>query len=288
MKMLLESIRKKLGRPSHAAPAETDQGIPFAQESASRRISAPTSWLCGVTDTGRRRRNNEDEYFLSADGKLWIVADGMGGHAAGEVASALTIDAIVTSLAAQDAEPDRVHAGDRLARAFAAAQDVVSSRGQSDADCLGMGSTAIAAIVDEEGLHLCHVGDVRGYHWSQGQFRHVTNDHSLVWELVLSGILAPAEVRTHPQRAKITQAIGPSRSIKPDVSRLVLAHGDRVLVCSDGLWEALADQDLRGIVVAEGSIRDLAVMLVDRANAAGGEDNITAVLYEHMAPNSAP
>ena len=190
MKMLLESIRKKLGRPSHAGPAETDQGIPFAQESASRRISAPTSWLCGVTDAGRRRRNNEDEYFLSADGKLWIVADGMGGHAAGEVASALTIDAIVV-LAAQDAEPDRVHAGDRLARAFAAAQDVVSSRGQSDADCLGMGSTAIAAIVDEEGLHLCHVGDVRGYHWSQGQFRHVTNDHSLVWELVLSGILLP-------------------------------------------------------------------------------------------------
>ncbi len=288
MKMLLESIRKKLGRSSHAAAAQTDPWIPFTQKSESRRISAPTPWLCGVTDAGRRRRNNEDEYFLSADGKLWIVADGMGGHAAGEVASALTIEAIVTSLAAQDAEPEGVHAGDRLARAFAAAQDVVSSRGQSDAGCFGMGSTAIAAIVDEEALNLCHIGDVRGYHWSRGQFRHVTNDHSLVWELVLSGILAPAEVRTHPQRARITQAIGPSRTINPEVSSLMLAHGDRVLICSDGLWEALADQDLRSIVGAEGSMRDLAVTLVDRANAAGGEDNITAVLYEHMAPHTAP
>ena len=285
MKML-ESIRKKLGMWNYAAAPKGDRST-VDEPWHSRRISAPARWLCGVTDIGRRRRTNQDKYHLSGNGRLWIVADGMGGHAAGEVASALTIEAIVASLAAQDAEPgDAAHAGARLARAFAAAQDLVSSRGHGDADCLGMGSTAMAAIVDGEALHLCHVGDVRAYHWSRGELRHVTNDHSLVWEMVLSGVLTPAEARTHPHRGTVTQAIGASKSIVPEISRLMLRHKDRVLLCSDGLWEALADHDLRRIVGSRGSMRDLALTLVDRANAAGGEDNITAVLYEHTVPRT--
>jgi protein phosphatase len=209
----------------------------------------------------------------------------MGGHAAGEVASALTIEAIVGSMdsMSQHAVAAPASAGDRLLTAFSAAQNAVSGRGLKDENCRGMGSTVIAGMIDDEALHICHVGDVRAYHCSDGQFKRVTNDHSLVWELVMSGWLTSDEARLHPQRAKVTQAIGMLKGIKPEVSKLILKPGDRVLLCSDGLWETVADEDMHAVVSSEGTMRDLASLLVDNANAAGGHDNITAVLYEHIA-----
>jgi protein phosphatase len=144
-----------------------------------------------------------------------------------------------------------------------------------------MGSTAIAGIVQDDALHLCHIGDARGYHFSQGQLRRLTNDHSVVWELVMTGRLTPDQARLHPQRGKITQAIGMPEGFNPDVTSVALTPGDRVLLCSDGLWEALADDDIGAIMGAKGSMLELASMLVDNANAASGQDNITAVLYEY-------
>jgi protein phosphatase len=276
--MLPESIRKRLGRLPDTGTAELDDWLPVSEETPGRRLSAPTRRLCGVTDIGKIRNNNEDQYFLSSGGTFWIVADGMGGHNAGEIASALTIEAIVESISSTVTHE---LARDRLLKAFGAAQDSVSERSLEDEDCSGMGSTAIAGLLDGEELNVCHVGDVRAYHWSAGHLRRITDDHSFVWGLVLSGVLTADQARLHPHRSKVTQAIGKPLGITPDLTRLTLRPRDRVLLCSDGLWEAMPDEEMRTVVGLDGSMHDLATLLVDKANAAGGQDNISAVLYEH-------
>jgi protein phosphatase len=282
MKRLIETVRKGM-RMFDVRQARARQWKPVLEESPTRRLSAPSHGLCAVSDIGRHRRNNEDGYFLSRDRRLWIVADGMGGHAAGEVASALSIEGIADSIDAArsgSAAGAGADCGDLLMLAFADAQERVSSRSRWDDACRGMGATAVAGFVDGEALHVCHVGDARGYHLSGGHLRRLTNDHSLVWELVKSGMLKPDQARSHPQRGKITQAIGMDAAIKPEVTSLVLKPADRVLLCSDGLWEALADQELGKLLGSDGSMMELATILVDRANNASGQDNITAVLYE--------
>jgi protein phosphatase len=270
-----------------ASSAKREVWHPVSKESTGRRLSAPSYWLCGATDIGKRRRKNEDEYYLSPDCKLWIVADGMGGHAAGEVASALTIQAIAESM--DPSKPpassgEQVGIGGRLVKAFSAAQDRVSGRSLSEPECHGMGSTVIAGFVEGEDLYLCHVGDVRGYHFSEGRLTRLTNDHSLVWELVTSGLLTPDQARLHPQRSKVTQAIGMTEGITPEVTTRMLKPRDRVLLCSDGLWEALPEPDIGELVFADSPVLESVSMLVDKANAKSGQDNITAILYEHRNP----
>jgi PPM family protein phosphatase len=269
----------------NARQGEADTWTPVLQEDCGRSLSAPERWLCAVTDIGRLRANNEDTFLLSRSGGLWIIADGMGGHAAGEIASALTVEAIAdaihtTDTSAPSSEP-AVHKA-RLMEAFAYASTVVFTRGVANKEWEGMGSTAIAGLVSGEALHLCHVGDARGYHLSNGKFRRVTNDHSLVWQLVMSGLLDPEQARLHPHRGRITQAIG-MESVRPEVTSLALKPADRVLLCSDGLWEALPEPEIGELVASTGSMLELASTLVDRANAESGKDNITAILYEHGA-----
>ena len=284
MKLVLEKLRKKLQMRHDEGLANPEVRKPASREPPSRKLSAPSRWLCAATDIGKRRIRNEDEYYLSPDCKLWIVADGMGGHAAGEIASALSIQAIAESM--NPSKPNGLSSGEtgiggRLVEAFAAAQNRVSGRSLSEPECHGMGSTVIAGFVDGEDLYVCHVGDVRGYHFSEGRLTRLTNDHSLVWELVTSGLLTPDQARFHPQRSKVTQAIGMLAGITPDVTSRMLKPRDRVLLCSDGLWEALPEPDIGELVCADSPVLESVSMLVDKANATSGQDNITAILYEH-------
>jgi serine/threonine protein phosphatase PrpC len=294
MKLLVESVLSKWQIGRNAITAHPDECEPVSEESPGRRLSVPSRRLCAVTDVGKCRSNNEDGYFLSADSRLWIVSDGMGGQAAGEVASALTIRAIAESMDSTGPGTGTAAAScisDRLSKAFATAQDCVSVRGLEDVGCRGMGCTAVAGFIDGDSLYICHIGDVRCYHLSRGEFRRMTNDHSWVWEkLVMTGLLTPEQARSHPERGKVTRGIGLARQqgTEPDLSNLTLRDGDRVLLCSDGLWEALADEEIAEVVGSDGTMRQLASVLVDRANAAGGEDNITAVLYEHMGSSDSP
>ncbi|MGA2721485.1 MAG: protein phosphatase 2C domain-containing protein [Bryobacteraceae bacterium] len=287
MKMLVESVRSRLQMRRDAITAHPDEWEPVSEESPRRRLSAPTLQLCAVTDVGKCRSNNEDRYFLSAEGRLWIVSDGMGGQAAGEVASALTIQAISESMHAAGPDTGAVTGlclRDRLVAAFATAQDRVSAHVLKNDGCKGMGCTAIAGVVDGDALHICHVGDVRCYHLSECEFKRLTNDHSWVWEkLVMTGLLTPEQARSHPERGKVTRGIGLAKQsgVEPDLISVTLKPGDRVMLCSDGLWEALGDDEIAAVVGSDGSMRQLASVLVDRANAAGGEDNITVILYEH-------
>ena len=240
------------------------------------------SHIFAITDVGRVRDHNEDAYHVSPDGNLFVVADGMGGHEAGEVAAALAIEAISECLL-----PERLAAaaarGDipsLLLDAVIAAHDRVLEANRSREDGKEMGCTIAVGYVSGHQLVTCHVGDVRCYVLSGGVLNQITHDHSLVGSLVQAGKLTPEEARVHPNKNEVLQAIGMPMGVVPDVNPVDLSTGNRILLCSDGLWEALSDQEIQSILVSDGTVRQLATQLVDRANGAGGPDNITAILFE--------
>ena len=231
------------------------------------------------------RDHNEDEFYLSGDGRHLIVADGMGGHQSGEVASVLAVQAVAEFLLGEQREAAIVSEDviERLLRtAFEAAHGKVVEASKSTVAGSGMGATLIVACVLGDVLHTCHLGDVRCYLRTKSSFDQITRDHSVVGALVQGGQLTPEQARAHPSKNEILQAIGMPQGIAPDVNMRSLEHGDRILLCSDGLWEALSDDHICSIVDWEGSMRQRATQLVDRANQAGGPDNITVVLYEHV------
>jgi protein phosphatase len=255
-----------------------------ANAGAQRSVLAPAEHLCGITDAGRVRNHNEDSFHLSADGRLMIVADGMGGHQSGEVASALSVQGIVEFLESIGPEGAAIgpEAAERLLRdAFDAAHVKVMDATQ-DSSAAAMGATLIVAWVVNGVLYTCHVGDVRCYVRTASTFEQITQDHSVVGELVRAGQLTPDEARMHPSRNEVLQAIGMPHGIVPDVNVRPLQPGDRILLCSDGLWEVVSDYDICSIVDWDAPMRQRAAQLVDRANAAGGPDNVTVVLYEHQ------
>jgi protein phosphatase len=228
----------------------------------------------GVTDTGRRRRQNEDAFVCEPP--LFAIADGMGGAQAGELASRLAAAAIEEAGAAVGNEED-------VAGAVRRANARIFERSLTDPAVAGMGTTATVAVVDEPAgsLTLAHVGDSRAYHYRDGELKQLTTDHSLVAELVRSGRLTEAEAAVHPHRSVITRALGTEADVEVDTRTLDLAAGDLMLLCSDGLSAMIRDDQIA--LILEESDRDpyvAAEALVRAANAAGGEDNVTVVLFE--------
>lgn len=285
MKSLVESVRGRLSGTNKTITEGVDGIVPVLEESSQRRLCAPSGDLCGITDIGLARDNNEDDFHLSSDGRgqLWIVADGMGGQAAGELASAIAIEAIVESMTTTTQTPSAEPDGSvphRLRNAFALAQERVLCRSVAQQELKGMGSAALAAYLDGDILHVCHVGDVRCYVLSGGVLEQITRDHSAVAELVSEGVLTVEQARSHQDRGALNQAIGFPRGINPDINCQKLKRGDRVLICSDGLWESLTNDEITTVLVSEGTMRQLASVLANRAISAGGEDNITVILYE--------
>jgi PPM family protein phosphatase len=251
-----------------------------------RTTLAPSDDLCGITDVGRMRTHNEDQIRLSSDRRTLIVADGMGGHMSGDVASAMAADAVEAHLAGARpglAESDITTVEETLLCAVEAAQTRVLAAGQDQERGRQMGSTLIVAIIHGDVLLTCHVGDVRCYVLSGTQLRAVTRDHSVVAELVAAGKLPAEQAHLHATKNQVLQAIGMLAGFDPDINQQTLALGDRVLLCSDGLWEMLPDPEIVSIVRGQGSMQQLATQLVDRANEAGGNDNISVILYEHRS-----
>jgi protein phosphatase len=276
---------------SHATPPDGQLqagGEPDVSADAAaqqRSVLTPADHLCGITDAGRVREHNEDAFHLSGDGRLMIVADGMGGHQSGEVASALSVQGVVEFLESIGPEGAAIgpEAAERLLRqAFDAAHVKVMDATQDQSAGAAMGATLIVAWVVDGVLYTCHVGDVRCYVRTASTFEQITQDHSVVGELVRAGQLTPDEARMHPSRNEVLQAIGMPHGIAPDVNVRPLHPGDRILLCSDGLWEALSDYDICSIVDWDVPMHQRAGELVDRANAAGGPDNVTVVLYQHQ------
>lgn len=218
------------------------------------------------SDVGQLRQSNEDALLLSDP--VFAVADGMGGARAGEVASAMAVAAL--------------HGFDggeqELAQAIEDVNLRIHSASRNDASLLGMGTTITAAMIDGEALVLAHVGDSRAYVLRAGQLRQLTDDHSLVGELIRRGALTPEEAERHPQRSVITRALGADETVDVDVLRVPVETGDLILLCSDGLTGMVSDAELARILRGGGELNELAQQLVVAANRAGGEDNITAVL----------
>jgi protein phosphatase len=224
------------------------------------------------TDTGRQRNANEDSFFVRAP--IFVVADGMGGAQAGEVASKAAADAFDRDL--PDAPPERV-----LRETIEAANRKIHEHAHADPSLAGMGTTLTAAIVDaqKEEVGIGHVGDSRAYRLRDGKLERLTRDHSLVEELRRKGQLTDAQAEDHPQRSIITRALGPEPDVDVDVHTVPAQPGDVFLLCSDGLTTMVGDERIAALLGAAASMTDAVRTLVDEANQAGGRDNITALAF---------
>jgi protein phosphatase len=230
--------------------------------------------FAGVTDTGRRRRRNEDALVVRPP--LFAVADGMGGARAGEVAARLAAGALEESGAAASGE-------EGVASLIEEANRRIWERALADPATAGMGTTVTAALVDEHGgtVAIGHVGDSRAYLLRDGVLSQLSTDHSLVAELVQSGVLTPEEAERHPQRSAITRALGTDPAVEVEVQTITARAGDLFVLCSDGLSVMLADDEIADAIdESEGEPQASGHALVAAANAHGGEDNITVVLFE--------
>jgi len=248
--------------------------------------------LCEArSDVGRKRKGNEDSLFLNPEHKLYVVADGMGGHAAGEVASRVAVDAIneFVTLTGGNEEitwpfglDDSIsYEGNRLKTAIRQANRSVLEATRKSAEYEGMATTVAAVLVDGDVANLAHVGDSRIYLWSGGQISLLTSDHSWVNEQIRSGVISPEQARSHPLRNVVTRALGGRADLVVDVQSRRMAKDEILLLCSDGLTTMIGDEDIARIFdEARGDIARAATALVTEANERGGEDNITVVLVK--------
>jgi len=226
----------------------------------------------GFTDPGRKRRRNEDSYVIEPP--LFAVADGMGGAQAGEVASRLAAAAFREFHDADDLDPE-----ERLVAIIQEANRRIYERAADDSEASGMGTTITAALVGGTGLAIGHVGDSRAYRLRAGRFEQLTDDHSLVADLVRSGRLTPEEADVHPQRSVITRALGTDAQVDVDTFTVPAESGDLFLLCSDGLTTMVGDEEIRDLVTRARDLDQAGKGLVKAANRAGGEDNVTVVLF---------
>ena len=226
----------------------------------------------GTTDAGRKRRRNEDSFVL--DPPLFAVADGMGGAQAGEVASRLAAAAFREFHDADELDPE-----ERVAAIIQEANRRIYERARSDAQASGMGTTITAALLVDPNVALGHVGDSRAYRLRAGRLEQLTEDHSLVADLVRSGRLTPEEADTHPQRSVITRALGTDLEVDVDTFTVPGEPGDVFLLCSDGLTTMVGEEEIVETITGSDSLEQATKALVKAANRAGGEDNITVVLF---------
>jgi protein phosphatase len=215
----------------------------------------------GLTDVGKKRKHNEDAYALDEGEGLFIVADGMGGHAAGEVAAKITVETISEFIAATRQKEEATwpfkynHELDfnsnRLAIAIEKANERVMSAVAAQPWLKGMGTTVVAGLLNEKVLSLAHVGDSRAYLYRSGELTRLTDDHSWVHEQVSAGILTEDEAKTHPLKNVVTRALGGGPSVSPDLREMKFSPGDIFLFCSDGLTTMLSDEEIRDTVAAD-------------------------------------
>jgi len=240
--------------------------------------------FAAATDVGRMRKNNEDSY-LSAK-PVAAVADGMGGHSAGEVASAIAIEELA-ALGERGPWENETAATDDLKQAILRANRRIREMAASDRKLNGMGTTLVALLQDGDMVHVANVGDSRGYLLRQGELSQVTVDHSLVQELVDDGRLSPEDAERHPQRSVITRALGIDPEVEFDLFTYKLQVGDRLLLCSDGLSDVVEPTQIRNVLLRVRSPQKAARQLVTVANEQGGPDNITVIVVEAVDESAA-
>ena len=249
---------------------------------------------CGITDIGRKRQRNEDSYLVNDKIGLYIVADGMGGHAGGEFASKIAVSTVEEIIRGEDRVKSNVPASsyldseqssaegqeqDRLKDAINRAGNMIVRRAFEDPELKGMGTTSTVMFVSGDKAYIAHVGDSRAYCVRGSEIIQITEDHSLVHEQLKSGLITEEEARTHQLKNIITRSVGVQEEIEVDTIVWKIQPGDSYLLCSDGLSNMINDEEMFEII-SKNDVEQGARELVDMANQRGGEDNITLILLK--------
>ncbi len=231
------------------------------------------------TDVGLRRQANEDRYAMAPDLGLYLVADGMGGHRAGQVASEMAAEAAIRAVEAlQGAE---VSPAEKLRHAVACANREIHTSACLKPELAGMGTTLVAVLVTQERLALAHVGDSRAYLVRNGRIRCLTDDHSVVGELLRRQQISEDDAREHPHRHVLTRALGVRRNAAPDLAEMTPQPQDVVLMCSDGLTAHLRDEEILSVVQVQEEPQVACEIMVSVANQRGGVDNTTVLMLRY-------
>ena len=244
-----------------------------------------------LTDVGRKRKGNEDSHFVNPEQNLFVVADGMGGHAAGEVASRIAVESINEFICLTGGDEEITwpfgldenisYDGNRLKTAIRFANKRVIEATREKTEYEGMATTVAAVLVDDAAANLGHVGDSRVYLFRGGGVRQLTSDHSWVNEQLLSGVISADQARSHPLRNVVTRALGGKADLQVEMQVHKIESGDVLMLCSDGLTTMLPDDEMGKLVKEAGEdLREAAESLVAAANDRGGEDNITVLLLK--------
>lgn len=239
--------------------------------------------LWGLTDRGLVRRDNQDAcaYLVKEDAYAWaVVCDGMGGAAAGDLASTLAVDRFRNHMVCLDEPEEYQEEGDLLIQAAEAANRAVYLKAGTDRSYAGMGTTLVGFLLRKNALWVVNVGDSRAYHITGGSIEQITRDHSVVEDLVRKGDLSPEEARRHPQKNLITRALGTNKQVNVDLFQRNVQEGDAILLCSDGLINEVTDQEIVSELQAGGTPEEICRRLLDRVLAQGAPDNVTIVLLQ--------
>ncbi len=241
--------------------------------------------MTGITDPGIMRDHNEDALVLRRENGLAVLADGMGGHQAGEVASAMAVDIIERSIGsaldglAAQRPPERRAIKAMVTEAIQQANAAIHGQASSRAECGGMGTTVVVALFSGNRVCIGHVGDSRLYRYRAGHLEQLTEDHSMVQELLRRGLLTPEEARTSTNKNLVTRALGVEPQVQVDINEQGTQKDDVYLLCSDGLSDVLSDSDIELLLrTFGGNLEDAARQMVTEANSKGGPDNISVIL----------
>jgi len=229
----------------------------------------------GISHIGKIRANNEDAYYLDEKHKLIAVADGMGGHKAGEIASRIAIEAITSLVDIND--QSSIMPAEVFRKVFSAANQRIWNQAHETEDCKGMGTTLTAVWIVDDLAYVAHIGDSRAYLIHEGKIRQVTRDHTLVEELIKTGTIDRESALSHPQKNVLMKAVGADDSISPDLHEIEVYEGDIFLLCSDGLTHYLKDIEIGDLLTKSTALETSLNLMTELALERGGADNITAV-----------
>ena len=245
-----------------------------------------------LSDVGRKRKGNEDSLFVNPEQNLFVVADGMGGHAAGEVASRVAVESIneFVCMTSGDEEitwpfgldESMSYDGNRLKTSVRYANNKVLASTKESVEYEGMATTVVGVLVDGATANLAHVGDSRIYLFRGGQLTQLTSDHSWVNEQLQGGMLTAEQARSHPLRNDVPRALGGTPDLDVEMQVHEALPGDLLLLCSDGLTTMVPDPEIARLISENGGVESAAKALVDEANRKGGEDNITVILLQFL------
>ena len=245
------------------------------------------------SDVGQIRKNNEDNYRAEPSLELFVLSDGMGGQASGEIASAIAVETVVDHCRAAvestapefcgEPAPGLSDRTNRLASAVRLANKTIFEAGKSDPARKGMGATIVTFWIEDRRLSIAHVGDSRAYLLRSGSFEQLTADHSLVADLVRSGVLTPQQAEVSEQQSILTRALGTQPVVQVDADEQMLLAGDVLLLCSDGLTRTVTNPEIASTLETNPDAQKAADRLIELANENGGEDNITAIVVRVMA-----